>query len=51
MWFDEDCLKLLDQRNKAKLQSLQDSGQMNGDFLETKNAKMLEISETRYRLT
>jgi hypothetical protein len=50
VWFDEDYLKLLDQRNQAKLQSLQDSNQMNGDFLETKNEKMLEIPEIGYRL-
>jgi hypothetical protein len=30
-WFDEGCLKLLDQRKQAKLQWLQDPSQINGD--------------------
>jgi hypothetical protein len=30
-WFDEGCLKLLDQRKRAKLQWLQDSSEINGD--------------------
>jgi hypothetical protein len=32
-WFDKGCSKLLDQRNKAKLQWLQDSSEINGDNL------------------
>jgi hypothetical protein len=32
-WFDEGCLKLLDQRKQAKLQWLQDPSQANGDNL------------------
>jgi hypothetical protein len=30
-WFDEGCSKLLDQRNQAKLQSLHDPSEINGD--------------------
>jgi hypothetical protein len=30
-WFDEGCSKLLDQRNQAKLQRLQDPNEINGD--------------------
>jgi hypothetical protein len=30
-WFDEGCSKLLDQRNHAKLQWLQDPSKINGD--------------------
>jgi hypothetical protein len=32
-WFDEGCLKLLDQRKEAKLQWLQDPSEINGDNL------------------
>jgi hypothetical protein len=32
-WFDEGCSKLLDQRKEAKLQWLQDPGEINGDNL------------------
>jgi hypothetical protein len=32
-WFDEGCSKLLDQRKQAKLQRLQDPGELNGDNL------------------
>jgi hypothetical protein len=32
-WFDEGCLKLLDNRKKAKLQWLQDPSEINGDNL------------------
>jgi hypothetical protein len=32
-WFDEGCSKLLDQRIQAKLQWLQDPGEINGDNL------------------
>jgi hypothetical protein len=32
-WFDEKCSKLLDQRNQAKLQWLQNTSQTNGDNL------------------
>jgi hypothetical protein len=32
-WFDEGCSKLLDQRKQAKLQWLQDPGEINGDIL------------------
>ncbi|PNF28551.1 hypothetical protein B7P43_G12912 [Cryptotermes secundus] len=31
LWFDEGCSKLLDQRKHAKLQSLQDPSDLNGD--------------------
>jgi hypothetical protein len=30
-WFDERCSKLLDQRQQAKLQWLQDPSEINGD--------------------
>jgi uncharacterized protein YaaR (DUF327 family) len=32
-WFDEGCLKVLDQRKRAKLQWLQDPSEINGDNL------------------
>jgi hypothetical protein len=32
-WFNEGCLKLLDQRKQAKLQWLQDPNQIYGDNL------------------
>jgi hypothetical protein len=32
-WFDEECSKLLDQRNQGKFQWLQDSSKINGDNL------------------
>jgi uncharacterized protein YaaR (DUF327 family) len=32
-WFDEGCLKSLDQRKQAKLQQLQDPSETNGDNL------------------
>jgi hypothetical protein len=32
-WFNEGCLKLLDQRKQAKLQWLQDPSEINGDNL------------------
>jgi hypothetical protein len=32
-WFDEGCSKLLDQRQQAKLQWLQDPSEINGDNL------------------
>jgi hypothetical protein len=32
-WFDEGCSKLLDQREQAKLQWLQDPSEINGDNL------------------
>jgi hypothetical protein len=32
-WFDETCLKLVDQRKQAKLQWLQDPSEVNGDNL------------------
>jgi hypothetical protein len=32
-WFDEGCSKLLDQRKQAKLQWLQNPGEINGDNL------------------
>jgi hypothetical protein len=32
-WFDEGCSKLLDQRKQAKLQWLQDPGEISGDNL------------------
>jgi hypothetical protein len=34
-WFDEGCLKLLDQRKQAKLQWLHDTNEINGDNLNT----------------
>jgi uncharacterized protein (DUF927 family) len=30
-WFDDECLKLIDQRKQAKLQWLQSLSQVNGD--------------------
>jgi hypothetical protein len=33
LWFDETCSKLVDQRKQAKLQSLQDPSEINGDNL------------------
>jgi hypothetical protein len=33
-WFDEGCSKLLDHREKAKLQWLQDASEINGDNLD-----------------
>jgi hypothetical protein len=32
-WFDEECLKLLNQKKQARLQWLQDPSQINGDNL------------------
>jgi hypothetical protein len=32
-WFDDECLKLIDQRKQAKLQWLQNPSQINGDNL------------------
>jgi hypothetical protein len=32
-WFDEECSKLLDQREQANLQRLQDASEINGDNL------------------
>jgi hypothetical protein len=32
-WFDEGCSKLSDQRKQARLQSLQDPSEINGDNL------------------
>jgi hypothetical protein len=32
-WFDEECSKLVDQRKQAKLQWLQDPGEVNEDNL------------------
>ncbi|PNF18214.1 hypothetical protein B7P43_G17761 [Cryptotermes secundus] len=40
-WFDERCSKVLDQGKQAKLQWLQDPGELNGDNL---NNKRCEIS-------
>jgi hypothetical protein len=37
-WFDKGCSKLLDQRNQAKLQWLQDPSEINGDNLNMKPA-------------
>jgi hypothetical protein len=34
-WFDKGCSKLLDQRNHAELQLLQDASQINWDKLNT----------------
>jgi 50S ribosomal subunit-associated GTPase HflX len=33
LWFDEECLGLLDQRNRAKVQWIRDPGQSNVDNL------------------
>jgi len=33
LWFDEEFLRLLDQRNQAKIRCLQDPNQSNGDNL------------------
>jgi hypothetical protein len=33
-WFDDECSKLIDQQKQAKLQWLQNPGQINGDNLE-----------------
>jgi hypothetical protein len=35
-WFDKGCSELLDQRQQAKLQSLQDQSEINGDVLQCK---------------
>jgi hypothetical protein len=41
-WFDDECSKLIDQRKQAKLQWLQNPGQINGD-----NLKNLRRETTR----
>jgi hypothetical protein len=33
-WFDDECSKLIDKRKQAKLQWLQNSGQINGNNLQ-----------------
>ena len=43
-WFDEECLRILDQRKQAKIQWLQDPDHRNVDNL---NNVRCEISRTR----
>jgi hypothetical protein len=33
-WFEDECSKLLDRKNRAKLQLLQNPSQMNGDNMD-----------------
>jgi hypothetical protein len=42
-WFDEACSKLVDQREQAKLQWLQDPSETNGD-----NLKIVRREASRY---
>jgi hypothetical protein len=42
-WFNEGCSKLLDQRNGAKLQWLQDPSEINGD-----NLNNVRLEASRY---
>jgi hypothetical protein len=46
-WFDQACSKLVDQREQAKLQWLQDPGEINGDNMNNVKKKTKEISERR----
>jgi hypothetical protein len=38
-WFDDECLKLVDQKKRAKLQRLQDPSEVNEDNLRTVSRK------------
>jgi hypothetical protein len=48
-WFDEGCLELLNQREQAKLQWLQDPSEVNGDNLNNIKVKPAGISGIRKR--
>jgi hypothetical protein len=50
-WFNEGCSKLLDQRKQAKLQWLQDPGEINGDSLSNvrhEACRYFRINKTEY---
>jgi hypothetical protein len=45
-WFDEECLKLDDQRKRAKLQWLQDPSEVNEDDLSNVRREASKETET-----
>ena len=43
-WFDEGCLRLLDQRKEAKIQWLHDSNQSNTLIYTVQDVRLVDIS-------
>jgi uncharacterized NAD(P)/FAD-binding protein YdhS len=48
-WFDQECLKLVDQRKQAKLQWLQDPSETNGDSLKIVRRKASRYFRSKMR--